>query len=97
MLGGPLSRSGRGGEEKNSQSLPGFELAIIQPVAQRYTIELTRRGGKVMGKNFISVQRYSGKQYRLRIFILYITNTLAPHTHSTVENGSSLHHTLNRE
>jgi hypothetical protein len=29
-LGGPQSRSGRGGEEKNSQP-------IIQPVAQRYT------------------------------------------------------------
>jgi hypothetical protein len=31
-LGGPQSRSGRGDEEKNSQSPP-----IIQPVAQRYT------------------------------------------------------------
>jgi len=30
-LGGPLSRSGRGGEEKNSQPLPGLELPIIQP------------------------------------------------------------------
>jgi hypothetical protein len=41
-LGGPQSRSGRGGEEKNSQLLPGLELQIIQPVAQRYTTELTR-------------------------------------------------------
>jgi len=32
-LGGPQSRSGRGGEEKNSQALPGVELLIIQPVA----------------------------------------------------------------
>jgi hypothetical protein len=31
-LGGPQSRSGRGGEEKNSQPLPGLEPAIIQPV-----------------------------------------------------------------
>jgi hypothetical protein len=32
-LGGPQSRSGRGGEEKNSQPLPGAEFPIIQPVA----------------------------------------------------------------
>jgi len=31
-LGGPQSRAGRCGEEKNSQPLPGFE-PIIQPVA----------------------------------------------------------------
>jgi hypothetical protein len=41
-LGGPQSRSGRGGEEKNSQPLPGLEPPIIQPVAQRYTTELSR-------------------------------------------------------
>jgi hypothetical protein len=40
-LGGPRSRSGRGGEEKNSQSLPGLEPPIIQPVAQLYTTELS--------------------------------------------------------
>jgi hypothetical protein len=40
-LGGPQSRSGRGGEEKNSQPLPGFEAPIIQPVARRYTTELS--------------------------------------------------------
>jgi hypothetical protein len=40
---GPQSRSGRsGGEEKNSQPLPGLEPPIIQPVAQHYTTELTR-------------------------------------------------------
>jgi hypothetical protein len=39
-LGGPQSRSGRGGEEKNSQALPGLELPIIQLVDQRYTTEL---------------------------------------------------------
>jgi hypothetical protein len=35
------SRSGRGGEEKHSQRLPGLELPIIQPVAQRYIPELS--------------------------------------------------------
>jgi hypothetical protein len=40
-LGGPQSRSGRGGEEKNSQLLPELEPLIIQPVAQRYTAELS--------------------------------------------------------
>jgi hypothetical protein len=37
----PQSRSGRGDEEKNSQPLPGLEPPIIQPVAQRYTTELS--------------------------------------------------------
>jgi hypothetical protein len=32
-LGGSQSRSGRGGEEKNSQPQPGLEPPIIQPVA----------------------------------------------------------------
>jgi hypothetical protein len=41
-LGEPKSRSGHGGEEKNSQSLQRLELLIIQPVAQRYTTELSR-------------------------------------------------------
>jgi hypothetical protein len=39
-LGGPQSRSGHGGEQKNSQPLPGVEPPIIQPVAQCYTAEL---------------------------------------------------------
>jgi hypothetical protein len=42
MLGGPHSRSGRGGEAKNSQPLPGPEPPIIQLAAQRYTTELFR-------------------------------------------------------
>jgi hypothetical protein len=42
MLGGPQSRSGRGDEDKNSRTLPGLETPIIQPVAQRYTAELSR-------------------------------------------------------
>jgi hypothetical protein len=41
-LGEPRSRSGRGGEEKTSQSLPGLETPIIKPVAERYTAELPR-------------------------------------------------------
>jgi hypothetical protein len=41
-LGRPQSRSGGGGEEKNSQPLPGLEPPIIQLVAQRYTTELSR-------------------------------------------------------
>jgi hypothetical protein len=41
-LGGPQSPSGLGGEEKNCQPLPGLETPIIQPVAQRYTTELSQ-------------------------------------------------------
>jgi hypothetical protein len=37
-LGGLQSRSGSGGEEKNSQPLTGLEPPIIQPVAQSYTV-----------------------------------------------------------
>jgi hypothetical protein len=33
-LRGPQSRSGHGGEEKNSHPLPGLETPIIQPVDQ---------------------------------------------------------------
>jgi hypothetical protein len=41
-VGGPQSRSGRGSEQKNSQPLPGNEPPIIQPLAQRYTTDLSR-------------------------------------------------------
>jgi hypothetical protein len=41
-LGGPQNRSGRGGEKKNFQILPRLEPAIIQPVSQRYTIQLSQ-------------------------------------------------------
>jgi len=37
----PQSRSGRGGEEKNSQPLPEIEPSTIQPVTQRYITELS--------------------------------------------------------
>jgi hypothetical protein len=40
-LSGPQSHSRRRGEEKNSQPLPGLKPPIIQPVAQRYTTELS--------------------------------------------------------
>jgi hypothetical protein len=39
--GGRQNRSGRGGEEKNSEPLLGFEPPI-QLVTQRYTAELSR-------------------------------------------------------
>jgi len=35
----PQSRSGPGGEEKNSQPLPGLEPPIIQPVAEPWAIQ----------------------------------------------------------
>jgi hypothetical protein len=41
-LGGPRSRSGCGGEEKNPQPLPGLEIPIIQAVAQLYISLLSR-------------------------------------------------------
>jgi hypothetical protein len=41
-LGGPQSRSGRGGKGKNSQPLPGLEPPIMQPVTQGYITELYR-------------------------------------------------------
>jgi hypothetical protein len=40
-LGGPQSRSGRGGEERNSQHLLALEPPIIGDVAQRCTTELS--------------------------------------------------------
>jgi hypothetical protein len=50
-LGGPESRSGHGGEEKNSKPLTGLEHPIIHPIAQRYTIDLSRlRQGVLFSK-----------------------------------------------
>jgi len=40
-LSGPQSWFGSGGEEKNSQPMPGLDSPIIQPVAQHYTTELS--------------------------------------------------------
>jgi hypothetical protein len=41
-LCGSQSQSELSGDEKNSQLLPGLEPPVIQSVAQRYTIELSR-------------------------------------------------------
>jgi hypothetical protein len=54
-LGGPQSWSGRGGEEKNYQPLPGFEPPIIQSVAQRYTTELFRLLKEPAANTFIKI------------------------------------------
>jgi hypothetical protein len=37
--GGGQSRSGRGGEERKFQILPGLEPPISRPISQRYTTE----------------------------------------------------------
>jgi hypothetical protein len=39
-LGGPQSRSGRGGEEKNSYPLPGLEPRIIQSVKLKRKLKI---------------------------------------------------------
>jgi hypothetical protein len=52
-LGGPQSQSVCCGEEKNSQPTPGLEPQIIQPVAQRYSTELSW----LLGKQIISLNR----------------------------------------
>jgi hypothetical protein len=41
-LGRLQRRSGRDGEEKNYEPLSGLEPPFVQPVSQRYTIELSR-------------------------------------------------------
>jgi hypothetical protein len=41
-MGGPQSWSGQSAEEKNCHPLLRLELSILQPVAQRYTTELSR-------------------------------------------------------
>jgi hypothetical protein len=53
-LSGPQSRSGRG-SEKNSQLLTGLEPLIIQPVAHRYTIELSQLPQSLTYSNYYSV------------------------------------------
>jgi hypothetical protein len=42
---------GREGQEKNFQPLPGLETPIIEPVAQRYTAEISRLLN--LGPNFL--------------------------------------------
>jgi hypothetical protein len=63
---GPQSRSGRGGVEKNSRPLPGLEPPIIQPVAQRYTTELSRLC--ILSLHFI---KYSPHRKMFQTRILY--------------------------
>jgi hypothetical protein len=48
MISGPEIRSGRGGEEKNSQPLSGHEPFDIQPVVQRYTTELSQQAAELI-------------------------------------------------
>jgi hypothetical protein len=50
-IGGPQSRSGHGGEEKNSQPMPEQEPPIINPAAQRYTAELTGVSKNIINKD----------------------------------------------
>jgi hypothetical protein len=65
-LGGPQSRSGRVGEEKNSEPLLGLEPPIIQPVAQRYTTEIYRL--LVATSTFVKHAFCVGDQFPLLFF-----------------------------
>jgi hypothetical protein len=47
-LGGPQSRSGCDGEEKNSQPMSRLEPPIIQPAVQGYATELSRLLAKII-------------------------------------------------
>jgi hypothetical protein len=60
-LGWPQSRSGRGGEEKNFQPLPGLEPPITQPVVQRHTtveMDLRQMGLEAMDLIHLVQDRY---------------------------------------
>jgi hypothetical protein len=80
-LGGPQSRSGRGGEEKNSQ----LELPIIQPVAQRCTTGLSLLSLQVFRPKFLMrfcVACYIPEGYNLIIrnhFLLISRNPTKDH------------------
>jgi hypothetical protein len=76
-LGGSQIRSGRGGEEKNFQPSPAIEPPIIQPVAQRYTAELSRPNYRnilfLCDENFnkvmeLSMEMYGEKKEKLQAF-----------------------------
>jgi hypothetical protein len=84
-LGGPQSRSGRGGEEKNSQSLPGFEPPFIQLAAQSYTTELSW----LLFQNsilIISSATTSSFQILYRFFV-YSTTLLSEISHEGVSKS----------
>jgi hypothetical protein len=79
----PQSRPGHGGEEKNSQPLPGLEPPIIHFVVQRYATELFRlqfictkwqMKDELAGNipELLEVQYYSALQY----FIFRLTHFL---------------------
>jgi hypothetical protein len=68
-LGGPQSRSGRGGEKKNSQTLPGLEPPIMQPITKRYTIVLSR----LLYRYWCSLNIQSGEPHKDKS-VTYIIN-----------------------
>jgi hypothetical protein len=62
-LYGTQSQSEHGGEGKNSQPLPRLEPPIIQPVAQRYTTELS---GLLSDHGKKYLRNYEGVSKRFR-------------------------------
>jgi hypothetical protein len=76
-LGGPQSRSGRDGEEKHSYPLAGLESPIVQPVAQRYTTELSRN---------LALCKYGYSKSAVEVSILHKMN--APFNHDLLEHGN---------
>jgi hypothetical protein len=73
-LDGPQSRSESGGEEKNSQPLPGLEPPIIQLVVQR-TTELNRLHFVRVQRNYGTCAPINGQSYVRHVtgFVFYIT------------------------
>jgi hypothetical protein len=61
-LGGLQSRSGCGGKDKYSQSLPGLEPPIIQLIAQRCTTDLSRFLHVCFTKHYYSEQVKEGEE-----------------------------------
>jgi hypothetical protein len=63
MVGGPQSRSGHGGEEKDYQPLLRLEHPIIQPVAQSHIIQLPRllTSNKIVSNFWKKISFYAKK------------------------------------
>jgi hypothetical protein len=69
-LSGPQSWYGHGGEEKNSQLLPGLGPPIIQPVAQRFfksnlsisNFYLARLLTEILSLSFATIRQWSVSQ-----------------------------------
>jgi hypothetical protein len=55
-LCGNQSRSGRGGEEKNSQLVPGLEPSIIQPIASAIPLNYPASCSVVEGASILSIR-----------------------------------------